>query len=241
MRRAGHTRRHTLVRAAACTAAALVAAGCDPATLATSNSPTPGAALHPPFTYLAIGASDAAGVGVDEPQRDGWVPVLSRRLPQPARLVNLGIPGMKLRDAIAVQLPPALEAQPQLITIWLVVNDVLGSVPLEQYRADLDALLHTLRAQTSAHVTVGNIPTAPERSRYLGLAAAERQALAARWNEAIAGAVAASGAILVDLATRWQLPQHPEYIGPDGLHPTVAGYRTLAETFLAVLRERRVV
>ena len=66
-------------------------------------------------------------------------------------------------------------------------------------------------------------------------------ALTLQWNEAIAAAVQAHDALLVDLFARWPVAQHPDYIGPDGLHPTVAGYRTLAETFLTVLREQRIV
>src|SRR5438046_230776 len=73
---------------------------------------TPSPALRPPLTYVALGASDAAGVGVEDPQRDGWVPVLSRQLPQPTRLINLGIPGVRLFEALEVELPPALEAKP---------------------------------------------------------------------------------------------------------------------------------
>ena len=148
--------------------------------------PAPSPAVKPPIAYVALGASDAAGVGVDQPDRDGWVPVLTRLLPQPARLVNLGIPGIKLHEAIEVELPPALEVQPSLITIWLVVNDLLGGVPLPQYAADLDRLLRELRASTRAAIAVGNVPDAPEQSRYLGMAAAERRQIAGLWNEAIA-------------------------------------------------------
>ena len=201
----------------------------------------PDARLKPPLTYLAIGASDAAGVGVEDPQRDGWVPVLFRHLPQPAKLVNLGIPGIKLREAIEVELPPALEANAHLITVWLAVNDVLGGVSLDQYKADLDRLLGALRAGTQAVVAVANVPDAGENSRYLGLPAAPRRALTRQWNEAIADAVQAHDTLLVDLFARWPVAQHPEYIGPDGLHPTVAGYRTLADTFLSVLREQKIV
>ena len=216
---------------------ALLAACERPSTL-----PSQDTLLKPPVTYVALGASDAAGVGVDDPQRDGWVPALSRRLPQPTKLVNLGIPGMKLREAIEVQLPPALETNAHLLTVWLVVNDVLGGVPLAQYKADLDRLLATLQdALPKAAVAVGNVPDAGESSRYLGMPAARRQALTTEWNDAIASVVQDRGAILVDLFQRWPIAQHPEYIGPDGLHPTVAGYRTLADTFLTVLKEQKVV
>jgi acyl-CoA thioesterase I len=197
--------------------------------------------LRAPLTYVAIGASDAVGVGVEEPERDGWVSVLHRALPRPTRLVNLGIPGIRLGGALAVELPPAIEAGPDLVTVWLAVNDLLGGVALEAYRADLDRLLGRLREETGAVVALGNVPDAPETRRYLGMEAAERRRIAAAWNETIAAAAERRGAILVDLFARWASARHPEYIGLDGLHPTALGYRALAETFLSVLRERRVV
>ena len=49
------------------------------------------------------------------------------------------------------------------------------------------------------------------------------------------------GAIVVDLFRRWSLHAHPEFIGEDGLHPTVAGYRALADVFLGVLRTEGVL
>lgn len=198
-------------------------------------------ALRPPITYVALGASDAAGVGVEDPSRDGWVHVLARRLPQPARLVNLGIPGIKLREAINVALPPALEARANLVTVWLVVNDVLGGVQLSEYRADLDRLLRELRTHVQAYIAVGNVPKAPEQARYLGLPPSRQRVLAQAWNEVIAAVATEHEAILVDLYTRWPLPENPRFIGPDGLHPTAAGYRSLAETFLSVLQEQRIV
>lgn len=205
------------------------------------GTPTPAPALKPPLTYAALGASDAVGVGVENPERDSWVAVLGRRLPQPARTVNLGLPGIQLRQAIEVGLPPALDAQPQLVTVWLVVNDVLAGIRLDQYQADLDRLLGRLRSGTKAYVAVGNIPNPPDAVPYLGLQPAQRRALAATWNAAIAATVREHEAILVDLYQRWPLAENPTFIGPDGLHPTVAGYRSLADTFLAVLHEARVV
>ena len=218
--------------------AGAAAASCVPGK---KDAPASSAALKPPITYAALGASDAAGVGVEDPQRDGWVQTLARRLPQPARLVNLGIPGVRLFEALEVELPPALEAKPQLITIWLVVNDILTGIPLDRYRADLDRLLRALRGGADAKIAIGNVPNAPDSVPYLGLPPAERRVIAERWNAAIAAAAAVHGATLVDLHRRWPLHEHPEFIGPDRLHPTAAGYRSLAETFHTVLTEERIV
>ncbi|MGI8424697.1 MAG: SGNH/GDSL hydrolase family protein [Chloroflexota bacterium] len=229
-------RRHSLYVSAA--GAALAA--CIPAAQKTA---VPGytPALRPPLTYVALGASDAAGVGVEHPQRDSWVAVLAQRVPQPARLVNLGIPGVRLFEALEVELPPALEARPDLITIWLVVNDILTGISLDHYRADLDRLLGTLRARTGARIAIGNVPNAPDSLPYLGLPPAERRVVADSWNAAIAAVALVHGVTLVDLFRRWPLWDHPEYIGPDRLHPTVVGYQALAETFHAVLTEARIV
>lgn len=169
------------------------------------------------------------------------MPTLYRRLPAPAKLVNLGIPGIKLHEAIDVELPPALEAGASLITVWLAVNDILANVPLDQYRADLDRLLGTLKQSSQAVVAVGNVPDAGESTRYLGMPAAQRREITLQWNDAIGATVRAHDAVLVDLFARWPVSQHPDYIGPDGLHPAVAGYRTLAASFLDVLRERHIV
>lgn len=188
-----------------------------------------------------MGASDAAGVGVEQPSRDGWVPVLGRLLPPATRVVNLGIPGIRLREAAIVETGPTIEAKPNLITIWLVVNDILGSVPLTAYRADLDALLIRLKSETSAEIAVGNVPDSPDNSGYLGLPASQRRTVANQWNEAIGEIVARHQVTLVDLWLKWPVREHPEYIGPDGLHPTVLGYRVLAETVRQSLRDARIV
>ncbi|NBT95243.1 MAG: hypothetical protein EBT47_09655, partial [Chloroflexi bacterium] len=162
-----------------------------PATSAcTAFAPAPAPALvdakiKGPVTYVAMGASDAAGVGVEQPSRDGWVPVLGTMLPPGTRVVNLGIPGIRLREAAIVETGPAIEAKPNLITIWLVVNDILGSVPLAAYRSDLDALLTRLKSETSAEIAIGNVPDSPDNSGYLGLPAPQRRAVANQWNAAI--------------------------------------------------------
>ncbi|MBV9580206.1 MAG: hypothetical protein JO057_16585, partial [Chloroflexi bacterium] len=53
----------------------LVAATLALATVACS----PPAAARP-ITYVAIGASDAVGVGAADPEKDGWVPQFGARL-----------------------------------------------------------------------------------------------------------------------------------------------------------------
>jgi lysophospholipase L1-like esterase len=148
---------------------------------------------------------------------------------------------MTLGQALEGVLPRAVAAQPDLVTVWLVINDVLERVPIERYQADLDRLLGELAARTRAHVAVGNVPNPPAALAGVQLPAFLRGALVAPWNEAIAEACRRHGATLVDLYGRWQVSRHPEYLGPDGLHPTVAGYAALADAFFGELRDKGVV
>ena len=158
------TRRAAMVSAVSVASGLIAAsaAACAPWTAAPPT--TPGARLQHPITYVAMGASDAAGVGVDRPSVDGWVPVLGRLLPPPVRVVNLGIPGIRLREASIVETGPTVESKPNLITVWLVVNDILNSVAVDAYKADLDELLTRLKAETAAEIAVGNVPDAPDGS-----------------------------------------------------------------------------
>ena len=194
-----------------------------------------------PLVYVAIGASDAVGYGLSNPRRDGWVPQLAEELPQPVRLVTVAVPGATLRQALAQQLPRAVEAQPHFVTVWLVVNDVLEGVTIESYAADLNALLDGLRRSTSAVVAIANAPYPPASLDPWRLPEVVRRGAALAWNGVIQSAANKHGAVLVDLYAKWRVSDHPEYIGPDGLHPTAAGNRALAGAFAATLRETGVI
>ena len=47
--------------------------------------------------------------------------------------------------------------------------------------------------------------------------------------------------MLVDLYGEWPVADRPDYIGPDGLHPTTSGYRALADVFASTLRAEGVI
>jgi lysophospholipase L1-like esterase len=183
-----------------------------------------------PLTYVAIGASDTVGVGATTPDQESWPAQLQRRLPPDTRLVNLGISGSLLHQALDQQLPIAVDSDPDLVTVWLAVNDYVARVPLDRYAADLDVLLGELRAKTRATVLVGNVPdlrALPSASRF------DLRDLD-RWNAVIEEAARTHDMTVVDLRGTWrEVAQHPEYISSDGFHPSTAGYRQLADLFYA--------
>ena len=198
---------------------ALAGAACRPAQAA------------PPRTYVAIGASDAVGVGASDPATEGWVPRFGARLGSDVQIVNLGVSGSTLAQALDEQVGPAVDARPQVITVWLAVNDLNARVPLDRYAADLDALLGQLEA-THAKVLVGNVPDLGRLALYRGTDQGAVQQEVTRWNTVIGAAVARHDAVLVDLFGTWQeVADHPEYLSPDGFHPSTEGYQRLAEVF----------
>ena len=188
------------------------------------------------LTYVAIGASDAFGVGTGDPKVDNWPTVLTHDLGSSVHLVNLGIPGITVAGARNEELPVAVGSDPDIVTVWLAVNDVAARVPLDTYRQQLNALLGSLKQKTHARIFVGNLPDLT----LLPFFASANQALLSEtiqtWNVAIGQVVAANNATLIDLFSQWhELALHPEYLAPDGLHPSTVGAQRLAAVFAAVI------
>jgi lysophospholipase L1-like esterase len=189
-----------------------------------------------PLRYVAIGASDTVGIGATVPDKENWPTLLWQHLPAGSQLVNLGVSGSLLGQALDQQLPVAIDADPDLVTVWLAVNDYGARVPLQRYAFELDTLIGELRQQTHATILVANIPDLSV------LPAAGRFDLSDtdRWNRAIEEITARHGATLVDLRTTWRdVKDHPEYISSDGFHPSTAGYRRLADIFYDAARAAR--
>ncbi|UJR32851.1 hypothetical protein I4U23_020313 [Adineta vaga] len=113
--------------------------------------------------YVALCASDGVGVGTSQPSKDGWVPKFASLI-NAQETLNLGRSGSTLADALRQQLPHALEQNPNVITIWLAVNDfnqqVFNPSILTTYKSDLNKMLSQLRTKLSkdTRILVGNIP-----------------------------------------------------------------------------------
>ena len=188
--------------------------------------------------YVAIGASESVGTGARDPTREGWVPQLHRMMPAGTKLANLGIGGLKTRQAVEQALPVAIDLHPTTVTVWLAVNDLTGGVPLETYRTDLDALLGGLRQETRARIYVANIPDLTALPAVAGHDDASVRREIERWNAAIAASAQANGAAVVDLYTGWRelRERRTEYVARDGLHPRTRGHRRVAELFWTAMQ-----
>jgi len=195
-----------------------------------------------PRVYAALGASDTVGVGAADPAREGWAPRVHAALPPQTQFLNLGISGATLQDVLVQQLPPAVDAQPRLVTIWGGVNDLRAGVDVQTFQRQLDDVLTQLTQSSAADVNppivaVLNIPDLRLLPAFKRVDQTVIDAEVRRWNAAIADSAARHGAILVDLYAHWpELATHPEYISGDGFHPSSAGYERIATLVLDAIQ-----
>lgn len=223
----------------------LVAGACDvsrPAVL------PPPADTGPAPLYVSVGASETTGVGSDQPLRDAWPRVLHRTALPPGSIhVNMGIPGATVAQALAEEVPQTVEARPNLVTVWLNVNDITRGVTPAAYEAQLDSLVRQLRRGGTTRVLVANTPPLDQLPAYqLGRVLAELPApeevqdLVAQYNAAIARVVQRQGAFLVDLHAVGMAARaagtEASFISRDGFHPSTAGHARVAEAFAEVLK-----
>ncbi len=189
--------------------------------------------------YIALGASDAVGVGTSQPSKDGWVPKFASLI-NAQQILNFGRSGSTLSDAMREQLPKVFDHKPNVITIWLVVNDfnqqVFNPSILTNYKSDLNKMLSQLRTKLDkdTRILVGNIPDLSQVNIYtsFGIPKQFLSMQIKQWNDAIHDIVGKNQCELVDLYAYWkELALHPEYISFDGFHPSSNGYTRLAEVF----------
>jgi lysophospholipase L1-like esterase len=202
----------------------------------------------PPPVYVSVGASETTGAGSDQPLRDAWPRVLHRTALAPGAIhVNMGIPGATVAQAIAEEVPTALDARPHLVTVWLNVNDIVAGVSPATYETQLDSLVRQIRRSATTRVLVANTPPLDRLPAYqLGQVLAdlpspeELNALVAQYNAAIARVVQRQGAFLVDLHALGMAARaagtEGSFISRDGFHPSTAGHARVAEAFSEALK-----
>jgi len=204
------------------------------------TQPTQSSFLNGPVTYVALGASDAVGVGSNAPGSQGYVPLVAARLPKGSHLINLGISGIRLHEALSKELPLALSTSPDLITIWLVANDFIDGVTYDNYIHDLNTLLQQLHSGTHARLVMANLPDLtllPAFAHQTTTQKTQTRAEISQWNAGIAQLAARYGTVLVDLFSLGsQLTAHPEYVSRDGFHPSPSGYAQLANYFWLAIK-----
>jgi acyl-CoA thioesterase I len=224
-----------------CACSAAPAAGPSPTRAATASpsSPPASATVTGGIKYVAMGASDAVGVGASDPAKGSWPALLAARLPTGSPpYTNLGVSGSLAVQAIAQQLPGAIAQRPNLVSVWLAVNDLNATIEPASFADALGQIVDGLVQRTGATVFVGNVPDLRAVPVYAGVDKARLLAGIRAYNEAIAGIAArnAGRVKVVDLFTGSAPLVSTGTVSTDGFHPSDEGYQLIAERFASAMR-----
>jgi acyl-CoA thioesterase-1 len=189
------------------------------------------------IVYLAIGASDAAGVGA-EPLTRGYVFRISDELDERVDevfLAPLAIPGAGTEQLdAALELLLETEIEPNLVTVWTGANDVIRGEDADDFQNELEELFERLRDRTDGVIVAANIPDLTELPRFRedpdDNVTRER---IEEFNDVIAEQAEDHDVLLVDL---YGEPVEDDLVsGEDGFHPNEEGHQRIADEFLDVI------
>jgi lysophospholipase L1-like esterase len=187
--------------------------------------------------YVALGASDAAGVGA-EPITRGYVFRIADTLDEQVDelfLANLGVPGANTRQIDqALELFFQSEVEPDLVTVWTGANDIIQGEDADEFEDALEDILDRLRERTDGVIVAANIPDLTELPRFRDDPSDDvtRDRIEA-FNEIIAEQADDHDVRLVDLYS--EAVEDDLVSDRDGFHPNNEGHREIADRFLEVI------
>jgi lysophospholipase L1-like esterase len=159
----------------------------------------------------------------------------SRYTTQLPTVVNRGLPSEEVNDG-AARLPGVLTTDtPQVVLLQEGANDVNQGHSPTSIAAALRTMVRDARSRGSQPFVGTVLPQRPVGVNGSCRGFGADNVVAA--NDQIRAMAASEGAPLVDLYQAFGgVPG--ELIGPDGLHPTEAGYSKIADAFFDVIRQR---
>lgn len=183
------------------------------------------------LVYVALGDSVAQGIGATSPAK-GYVGLLADALQQKTgrrvKVMNLSRTGAKVADALNDQLPQLNNLQPDVVTLGIGSNDVIGDWDEADFRRDMKLLLADLPEKT----VIGDLP-------YFGTT--RKKSLEPR--------VLAANTIIRELAEERGLKVAPLYqitasdksiltLSADLLHPSNRSHHNWYDAYWRVLEQR---
>ncbi|MEO5875403.1 MAG: SGNH/GDSL hydrolase family protein [Streptosporangiaceae bacterium] len=189
-----------------------------------------------PISFVMIGDSTAAGVGVSVPEETA-ARLLAAGLAQitcrPVRLTNVAISGSR-SEALENQVTRALTAAPDVACIMIGANDVTARVPAAESVRYLESAVRRLR-DVGCEVIVGTCPdlgsVKPVMQPLRWIAQRTSRQLAAAQTVVVVESGGRSVS-LGDLLGRDFARAPGEYFSEDRYHPSARGYSAAAAAML---------
>ncbi len=193
--------------------------------------------------YVAIGASDALGVGAI-PEDEGYVFRIEDGLDAELEddvelclpLCLVALPAAEL-DQIKDLLDVALDAgvDPDLVTILVGANDIIAGVEPDDFENDLRDVLNQLSNEApDAIIVIGNVPDLTQLPRFMDDPS----------DDVTLERIMAFNEVIENLAQEFNLPPvvdlfsvmvTDDFVADDGFHPSDEGHQIIAELFLEII------
>lgn len=191
----------------------------------------------PAVNYVALGASDAFGIGAS-PITRGYVYRIKDGFEDRGRkvnLLNLGIPTADI-PAIKKTAKAALKRDKEidLITIWTGANDLIAGDDVKDFEEDLESMLARIRDKSNAFIVIMNLPDLTQIKRFREKphkrVTAER---VTTFNQAITRQAQKYNVPIVDFFKA--APGDMLVSKKDGFHPNNDGHQKIADLYLQIV------
>jgi len=191
----------------------------------------------PAVHYVALGASDAFGIGAN-PITRGYVYRIKDGFEDRGRkvdLLNLGIPTADI-PAIKKTAKAALKRDKEidLVTIWTGANDLIAGDDVGDFEQDLEGILSRLRDKSNAFIVIMNLPDLTQIKRFREKP--HRRVTAERvtaFNQAITRQAQKYKVPIVDFFKA--APGDMLVSEKDGFHPNNDGHQKIADLYLQII------
>lgn len=185
-----------------------------------ADAPLSGSTSPRGSVFVAIGSTATFGYKMTHPLREVWPQLLYREaFPASTVFVNAADVRASVPQALALQVPLALQMHATVVTVWLGDLDLLQTGVRGNFPAELDVLVRRLR-DSGARVLLANFSFPRHASG------------AAAFSAAIERIARARGATLVDLAGALGATAN---VRPSSLGLNAAANRSIAAAFASAL------
>ncbi|MGH1537468.1 MAG: SGNH/GDSL hydrolase family protein [Gammaproteobacteria bacterium] len=191
----------------------------------------------PAVNYVALGASDAFGIGA-EPITRGYVYRIKDGFEDRGRkvnLLNLGIPTADI-PAIKKTAKAALKRDTEidLVTIWTGANDLIGGSNVSDFEEDLESMLRRIRNKSNAFIVIMNLPDLTQIKKFREDPDKDvTEANVTAFNQAITRQANNYNVPIVDFFK--DAPSDMLVSKRDGFHPNNDGHQRIADLYLQII------
>lgn len=183
------------------------------------------------LNYVAMGDSLTAGVGVNSFEKSFPYKV-AEMISNEGKNVTLNIqalPGAKSVDIINLYVEPTIKLNPDLITVFVGVNDVHGNITEDEFKNNYKIILNKLTKETKAKIYIINLPYIGDDKLILPPYNTYFNNRTQEFNRILKQLADEYDLDYVDLYTPTYKPSIEKYYSKDSFHPSDVGYKLWSE------------